>query len=160
MAQITINGVVKTVEDDVAKYVGDLETEVKNALGEASAAKALVPDLEQRIKQAVADGEAKVKAAETKLIGWVEARAHSFFLSMEGDFKSVKGFLQHLTSGLEPHMQPQTLTSTPAAQAAQTAAVEQAPAPQASAAPAPAAPASPAADAAAPSAAPQGSQQQ
>jgi hypothetical protein len=159
MRQVTINEVVKTVEDDVAAYLTGLEQEVRNALKDAEAAKAAVPALEQKVLQAVADGETRVKAAETKVMGWVEARAHSFFMMLDGDFRNVRGFLQHLTAGLEPHMQPQTLTMAPVTAPAQSITLSvggPASTPSSPAAPAPAAPA-PAAEAAAPSAPAQGS---
>jgi len=158
MGQVTINGIIHQVDDVVEKYVADCERDVQNALGAAEAAKGTIKALEVRVQQAIAAGEQKVKAAEAKLIGWVEARAHSFFLSVDGDFNRVRGFLQHVANGLEPHMQPATL-SNPAAPVAATAApvqvqtggTGQAPdsAPSQTA-PAPAAPAS-AAPAAAPS---------
>ncbi len=161
MGQITINGVVKTVDDDVQKYIEDCERDVKNTLAAAEAAKTTIAQLQNQVKQEIANGEAKVRAAESKLIGWVEARAHSFFLAVDGDFHNVAGFLKHVAQGLEPHAQPKTLggaapTVTPpaAAPAAQPAASPAAPSP---AAPAPAAPAAPAAPgAAAPSAPAQG----
>ena len=109
MGQVTINGVVKTVDDDVQKYIEDCERDVRNALAAAESAKATITQLENRVKQEIANGEAKVKAAEAKLMGWVEARAHSFFLNIDKDFDRVAAFLKHVANGLEPHMQPKTL---------------------------------------------------
>ena len=67
MGQITINGVVKTVEDDVQKYVEDCERDTQNALAAAEGAKATITGLQNRVKQEIANGEMKVKAAEAKL---------------------------------------------------------------------------------------------
>jgi hypothetical protein len=162
MATIILNGVSTEVPDLVAKYITDLEGDVKRAQADAKKAIDELKVAEQQAAQAVAEGVAKVKAAEKKLIGWVEARVHSFFLALDGDFRSVKAFLTHLTAGLDPHMQPQTLTASPSAPApvqsvtiaTQTQPVPAAeaapiPAPSSEPAPAQAAPASPAAQPAA-----------
>jgi hypothetical protein len=163
MATITINGKGQvpdqTIEipDAAARYIADLESDVQRALDGAKAAEARVREAEQKTLQAVADGEAKVKAAETKLIGWITARAHSFFNTLDGDFRNVKGFLSHMSAGLALHMQPQTLTAAPMQAAAQPqASTPAAPASSSPEAPAPAAPAKPAAQPAETSATPQG----
>ena len=109
MGQITINGVVKTVDDDVQKYIEDCERDTKNALAAAESAAATIKSLELKVDQAVVTGSMKVKAAESKLIGWVEARAHSFFLAVDGNFNRVTDFLRHVAAGLEPHAQPKTI---------------------------------------------------
>lgn len=145
--QVSINGQGFDVPEAVAKYIADIERDIRNAQTDAQTALGKARDFEQQVRQAVADGEAKVRAAETKLMGWVEARAHSFFLTVDGDFRNVAAFLKHLTGGLEAHLQPKTLTSAPSAGAVGV---------HMSTAPAPAAPA-PAAEAAAPSAPAQGS---
>jgi hypothetical protein len=148
MGQITINGVVKTVDDDVQKYIEDCERDVKNALAAAESAKATIAQLQNQVKQEIANDEAKVKAAEAKLIGWVEARAHSFFLSVDGNFNRVASFLKHVAQGLEPHAQPKTIGGgAPAVMPPAAAAPEQptasAPATQSAAPAAPSAPAAP-----------------
>ncbi len=72
MGQITINGVVKTVDDDVQKYIEDCERDVKNALAAAESAKATIAQLQNQVKQEIAKGEAKVKAAEG--VAWAGSR--------------------------------------------------------------------------------------
>lgn len=159
MGQVTINGVAHTVEDDVQKYIEDCERDVKNALAAAEGAKVTIQSLTVKVDQAIRDGEAKVRAAEAKLMGWVEARAHSFFLAVDGDFHRVADFLKHVAQGLEPHMQPATLgggatpTSAPAVQAAPAPAPAPQPAPAPAAAPAPASSSEPAPAPAAPASA-------
>jgi hypothetical protein len=109
MGQVTINGVVHTVDDGVQKYIQDCERDVQNSLAEAEGAKATINSLRVKVEQALAAGEMKVKAAESKLMGWVEARAHSFFLAADGDFHQVSSLLKHVAAGLDPHMQPATI---------------------------------------------------
>jgi len=166
MGQVTINGVAHAVDDDVQKYIEDCERDVKNSLAAAEGAKTAIQSLTLKVDQAIRDGEMKVRAAEAKLMGWVEARAHSFFLAVDGDFHQVAGFLKHVAAGLEPHAQPATLgggatpisAPGPTPAAAPAAAPAPAPAPSSEPAPAPAAPAQPAASPAAPSAPAPGAQ--
>jgi hypothetical protein len=147
MGVVTIDEKTFEVPDEVAKFIDGLIGDYQSALASARAAEGRVTAAEQATAAAIANGEAKIRAEGARIIGWVEARAHSFFLQADGDFHQVVGFLRHVAQGLESHLQPMTLSGSAPSAVTPAVKVSVASGP----APAPAAPASPAAQPAAPS---------
>jgi hypothetical protein len=90
-----INGVEKTLEADVEKYIKELE--------------AKVAEYEKKIATFEATVEQEVKVELAKVGGWVHAKASM----LEKDFVGAEQFVIKLFEGLGKHMQKPAVVTPP-----------------------------------------------